>query len=162
MNLAEATVADGAVEFAGFRVALAPGRRPVREGNVILGIRPESFEDAAFAEPELPQIQVEVSVIEELGADAHLIFPIEAPRVAAEDLEATADEPIEGLMADDQRALFNARVDPRTGARVGSSIPLALDPAQFHFFDPDTGATLRSPVGTGGGDERISTAAGHL
>ncbi len=144
MNLAEATVADGTAEFAGFRLTLAPGRRPVREGKVILGIRPESFEDAAFADPALPQIEVEVSVLEELGADAHVIFPIDAPRVTAEDLEAAADEPIEGLIADDQRTLFNARVDPRTEAGVGRSVRLAVDPGQFHFFDPETGATLRS------------------
>ncbi len=158
MNLAEATVADGAVEFAGFRLALAPGRHPVREGKVILGIRPESFEDAAFAEPAFPQIEVEVSVLEELGADAHVIFPIDAPRVTAEDLEAAADEPIEGLIADDQRTLFNARVDPRTGAGIGRRVRLAVDPGQFHFFDPDTGATLRSSLGTRGGDERIPAA----
>jgi multiple sugar transport system ATP-binding protein len=143
MNLVEATVADGTVGFAGFQLALAPGRRPVRDGKVILGIRPESFEDSAFAEPALPQIEVEVSVLEELGADAHVIFPIDAPRVRAEDLEATVDEPLEGLMADDQRALFNARVDPRTAAGIGRPIRLAVDPAQFHFFDAETGATLR-------------------
>ncbi len=67
MNLAEATVADGAVEFAGFRFALPPERRPGREGKVILGIRPESFEDATFADPALPQVDVEVQVVEELG-----------------------------------------------------------------------------------------------
>ena len=88
---------------------------------------------------------MEVSVLEELGSDAHVIFPVEAPRVVAEDLKATVDEPIEGLMADDQRALFNARVDPRTAAAVGRPIRLAVDPGQFHFFDPETGATLRSP-----------------
>ena len=133
----------GVVEFAGFRVPLAAGRHPVREGKLILGIRPESFEDAAFADPALQQIEVEVSVVEELGADAHVIFPIDAPRVTAEDLEAAVDEPLEGLIADDQRSLFNARVDPRTEAATGRSIRLAVDPAQFHFFDPETGATLR-------------------
>jgi len=160
MNLVEATVADGTVEFAGFRITLSPGRRPVRDGEVILGIRPESFEDAAFADPAFPQIEAEVSVLEELGSDAHVIFPIEAPRVAAEDLKATVDEPIEGLMADDQRALFNARVDPRTGAGVGRPIRLAVDPGQLHFFDAETGATLRSPVGRGG-SESIPAAAGR-
>jgi multiple sugar transport system ATP-binding protein len=148
MNLVEATVADGTVEFAGFRVALAPGRRPLREGKVILGIRPESFEDSAFADPALPQIEAEVSVLEELGADAHVIFAINAPRVTAEELEATVDEPLEGLIADDQRALFNARVDPRTRAETGQGLRLALDPAQFHFFDPETGSTLRTAAGT--------------
>ncbi len=143
MNLVEATISDGTVEFAGFSLPLAPGRRPVRDGKVILGIRPESFEDSEFASPALPQIEVEVSVLEELGADAHVIFPIDAPPVAAEDLEAASDEPLEGLIADDQRALFNARVDPRTDAVTGHRLRLAVDAWQFHFFDPETGMTLR-------------------
>jgi multiple sugar transport system ATP-binding protein len=144
MNLVEANVNDGSVEFAGFKLALADARRPLREGRLILGIRPESFEDAAYADPGLPQLDVEVSVVEELGADAHVIFAINAPRVSAEELEAAADEPIEGLIADDLRSLFNARVDPRTKAATGRPIRLAADPAQFHFFDADTGETLRA------------------
>jgi multiple sugar transport system ATP-binding protein len=150
MNLVEATIADGTVEFAGFRIPLAPGRNPVRNGKVILGIRPESFEDSEFANPALPQIEVEVSVLEELGADAHVIFPIDAPPVATEDLEATSDEPLEGLIADEQRALFNARVDPRTDAVTGQGLRLAVDAWQFHFFDPETGMTLRTSAGTTG------------
>jgi multiple sugar transport system ATP-binding protein len=114
------------------------------DGELILGIRPESFEDARFADPALPQIDVEVQVVEELGPDAHVIFAINAPRVSAEDLEAVADEPLEGLIADDQRALFNARVDPRTNAGTGRAITLAVDAAHFHFFDPETGETLRA------------------
>jgi multiple sugar transport system ATP-binding protein len=143
MNLVEANVTDGAVEFAGFRVRLAPSRRPARDGNVILGIRPESFEDAAFAEPGLPQVEVEVAVLEELGSDAHVIFPIDAMPVSVEDLQAVADEPLEGLIADDRRSMFNARVDPRTSAASGRPLTLALDPNQFHFFDAKTGASLR-------------------
>jgi multiple sugar transport system ATP-binding protein len=144
MNLVEATVADGAVEFAGYRIPLAPERRPVREGTVILGIRPESFEDAAFGDPALPRLEVEVSVLEELGSDAHVIFPIDAPRVAGEDLKAIGSEAGEALMADDARSMFNARVDPRTKAATGSRLSLVVDSGHFHFFDPATGATLRA------------------
>src|SRR5262249_41480415 len=144
MNLVEATVSDGGVEFAGFTLPLAEARRPLRDGRLILGIRPESFEDAAYADPGLPQLDGEGSVVEELGADAHVIFAINAPRVSAEELEAAADEPIEGLIADDLRSLFNARVDPRTKAATGQPIRLAVDPAHFHFFDADTGETLRA------------------
>jgi hypothetical protein len=39
-------------------------------------------------------------------------------------------------------ALLNARVDPRTSAIVGGTVRLAVDPARFHFFDPETGASL--------------------
>ncbi len=144
MNLVEARVDDGAVEFAGFRIPLVPGRRPVRSGNVILGIRPEHFEDAALADAALPQIEVEVAVVEELGADAHVIFPIDAPRVVAEELKAAVEDEGEALIADDARSLFNARVDPRAQAHPGDRIRLSVDSTQFHFFDPETGATLRS------------------
>jgi hypothetical protein len=40
------------------------------------------------------------------------------------------------------QALFAARVDPRTTARVGDVVELALDARRFHFFDPLTGSRL--------------------
>ena len=45
MNLVEATVTGDSVEFAGFRLPLAPEWRPAQDGPVILGIRPGDFED---------------------------------------------------------------------------------------------------------------------
>jgi multiple sugar transport system ATP-binding protein len=139
MNLVEARVDGGEVVLGQFRVALAPGRRPGREGRVILGIRPETFEDAAFAAPDLPTIDVEVVVLEELGSDAHVFFRVHASRVAA-GLEDDADEAAD--LVTDRGSLLNARVDPRTRARVGGSARLAVDPARFHFFDADTGLSL--------------------
>ncbi|MBI3648383.1 MAG: sn-glycerol-3-phosphate ABC transporter ATP-binding protein UgpC, partial [Actinobacteria bacterium] len=147
MNLVEATIADGAAEFGGFRIPLDRERRPrsAPGGKVVLGIRPEDLEDVAFAEPGLPQIDSTVAVLEELGSDAHIIFPVNAPRVEAEELRAAAEEEDEGLIiAGDTRALFNARVDPRTAAKVGAPVRLAVDPARFHFFDPATGESLVS------------------
>ena len=55
MNLVEATVANGFVEIAGWRIPLDEKRRPAREGRAIVGIRPEDFEDAAFAESGAPE-----------------------------------------------------------------------------------------------------------
>jgi multiple sugar transport system ATP-binding protein len=141
MNLVEAAIDDGDVVFGEFRVPLAAARRPVaRSGRVVLGIRPESFEDAAFAAAELPAIDVSVVVLEELGSDAHVFFRVDAPRITSEVLEAEG-EPDEGLVAE-PATLLNARVDPRTAASVGGTLRLAVDPARFHFFDPDTGASL--------------------
>jgi hypothetical protein len=42
----------------------------------------------------------------------------------------------------DRGSLLNARVDPRTSARVGSTVRLTVDPTRFHFFDADTGSSL--------------------
>ena len=141
MNLVEATISGGTASFAGWELALDPARRPEREGRVILGIRPEAFEDAAFADPALPTVDVDVLVLEELGSDTHVIFPIDAPRVEAEDLRAAADHEEDALLADD-RSLFNARVASRTEAEPGSPLRLALEPGSLYFFDPDTGASL--------------------
>jgi hypothetical protein len=35
-----------------------------------------------------------------------------------------------------------ARVDPRTSARVGQTVRLALDPSRLYFFAPETGVSL--------------------
>jgi multiple sugar transport system ATP-binding protein len=141
MNLVEATVSGDKVEFAGSELPLDAGRRPARAGRVILGIRPESFEDASFADPSLPALEVGVVVLEELGSDSHVIFPIDAPRVEAEELRAAVDHEDEALIADD-RALWNARIQSKTEARVGTRIKLAVDTSQLYFFDPDSGASL--------------------
>jgi multiple sugar transport system ATP-binding protein len=141
MNLVEATLAGGVASFAGWELPLDPARTPGREGRVILGIRPEAFEDAALSDSTLPTVDVDVLVLEELGADTHVIFPIEAPRVEAEELRAAADNEDEALIADD-RAVWNARVSTRTAARPGSRLRLAVDPARLYFFDPDSGASL--------------------
>ena len=140
MNLVEATVADGRAAFAGWDLPLDPARRP-RDGRVILGLRPESFEDASLADGDLPTVEVDVTVVEELGSDSHVIFPIEAPRVEAEELRAAVDDEEDALIADD-RSMWNARVSSKAEAEPGRRIRLALDPAELYFFDPETGASL--------------------
>ena len=145
MNLVEATVDDDDVVFGQVRIPLDPGRRPlaIRAGRVILGIRPETFEDAAFASAELPRVGVEVVVLEELGSDAHVFFRVDATRIATGALEGDVDDGVD--LVTDRGSLLNARVDPRTSARVGGMLQLAVDPTRFHFFDADTGSSLLRP-----------------
>ena len=134
MNLVEASYDGEALSFGQFRVPLADGPG---QDRVILGLRPESFEDASFARG-LPAISAKVEVVEELGSDTHLFFFVDAPPMTAEVLESASEE---GLLATD-RALFTARVDARSAAAVGGTIELAVDPARFQYFDPATGARL--------------------
>ena len=53
-----------------------------------------------------------------------------------------ADPDDAALLADDQRALFTARVDAHRAVGPGEEIELAVDPARLHFFDPETGDVL--------------------
>jgi len=140
MNLVEGRIDDGHVELAGLRLPLGADAE-VAGGRVIVGVRPEAFEDTAFADPELPAIDVEVAVIEELGSDTHVIFPIDAPPVDSENLLVREEREEERIIGGD-RAIFNARVDARSPAAPGGRLRLSVDPARFHFFDPETGANL--------------------
>src|SRR5215211_3674770 len=122
MNLVEAQMTEDSVKFGSIEIPLDRSRRPraAENGEVILGIRPEAFEDVEFAPPGLPTVDVSVEVLEELGSDAFVFFPVEGEQVVIED--ALSDQPEDEttlLAADRDRSLFAARVDPRTSTRVG-------------------------------------------
>ncbi len=145
MNLIETSVGGDAVGLGGHSIPLDRERRPrfASEGNAIVGIRPEAFEDVAFAASGLPQIDVRVEVIEELGSDAHLFFQLPGAKPVVVE-EAVRDEDGEdaSLLVDANDTLFTARVDARSKARVGETVRLAVDPSRFYFFSPETGESL--------------------
>ena len=140
MNLVEAEIDGGRVRFGGHAIPLPASHTPP-SGRVIVGIRPEAFEDAAFAEPSLPRIGVKVEVVEELGADTHVLFSVAAPRVEASEVRAAAGEE-DTQLATVEGSLFTARVDPGTSAKPGAPLQLAVDPSRFHYFDSETGLRL--------------------
>jgi multiple sugar transport system ATP-binding protein len=136
MNLTEAVVADGVARLAGFEIPV-PGAPS--SGRMIVGIRPEAFQDAATADPSLPQIEVEVEVVEELGSETHVIFPVDADPV---DVSGAREPDEEDALIGHTRARFTARLDPQTRPRPGATYRLAVDPARFHYFEPETGVRL--------------------
>ena len=140
MNLVEATLDSDHVSFGQFRVPLDPGRRPRSDvDQVVLGIRPEAFDDASHARAHLPRMEVRVDVLEELGSDAFVFFHVAAPRVTIESRVVSEDDA--SLLAEED-AFFTARVQAMTSARVGAPLQLAIDPSTFHFFDLQTGESL--------------------
>jgi multiple sugar transport system ATP-binding protein len=139
MNLVDAAIDGDEVVFGQFRVPLARDHRPTEAGRVVLGIRPESFADAALVPPGRPLLEVEVRVIEELGSDAHVLFPVEAPPITAESVEAASEA---ALLLPGEQSLFTARLQPGTAAAPGARLTLAVDPSRFYFFDPVGGESL--------------------
>ena len=138
MNLVEADVRGDMLHFGGYALPLPADAVPP-EGRVIAGMRPEAFEDAAFSDASLPQLDVLVEVVEELGADTHVIFAVDAPQVEVEELrDAAGDDDLATVAG----SLFTARVNPGTAARPGAALRLAVDPSRFHYFDPETGRRL--------------------
>jgi multiple sugar transport system ATP-binding protein len=137
MNLVEASIEGDEVVFGGLRVQLDPRRRPKgAPENVILGIRPEAFDETPSA--GWSPVEVMPAVVEELGSEAHVFFAVSAAPVTAEVLE----ESDEATLLPDSSTLFAARLGPGTHARVGAPLELAVNPARLHFFDAGTGVRL--------------------
>ena len=113
-----------------------PALRGYDGKDVVVGIRPEAFEDAAVAADNgAPRLAATVSLTEALGSDLLLHFPLDAPSVEAGDPDA-----LEGI----EDRMVIARVHPRSTARPGATINLAVDTEGLHFFDPQTEAAIRA------------------
>jgi multiple sugar transport system ATP-binding protein len=142
MNLFEADVDGGTLRFGSLSLPVDPSRTP-SETAVVAGIRPEAFEDVAFVSGDLPTIEVEVEVLESIGSDAYVFFRVDATPVVVEDALSDEEEDSTGLLAEDAgKAMFAARVDARTKAKVGDRIRLAVDPSRLYFFSRETGESL--------------------
>jgi multiple sugar transport system ATP-binding protein len=162
MNLLEATIERGdgglCVCFGTHRLTVAERavrEHPALEGylgrKVILGIRPEHLEDAALVPEASPGsvIDARVELREELGSEVdvhcrvgvtplHPGSPGEEPAAAGADVDTDVDV-VAGVAA-----TIVARMDPRTTLRESESAKVHVDLAALHFFDPETGATLRA------------------
>jgi multiple sugar transport system ATP-binding protein len=163
MNLAEAMLVrdDG-----GLAVAFADHRLPVPEGavaghpglerfldrQVIIGLRPSSFEDAAFAPEGWPRIKAEAKVTERLGSEVDVIFAVKTPPVQHEVMVAQFDlaakqpagqdqEQAGGLVGEGE-SQWTARVNPHTSVRPGRAVDLAVDTSALYWFDPDSGQAI--------------------
>jgi multiple sugar transport system ATP-binding protein len=144
MNLAEAHVERG-VAYVGELSIPLPADMRRGDGDVVLGIRPTDFELVATADPDLPRITVRPEVVEDLGAELQLIFPVNAPRPRPELTQAGSigSSVQDGrLLADDERSLMTARVPLRASFEAGETVELAVDHRRLYFFDRDTGRAL--------------------
>ena len=152
INMVEAQLArtdgDLSVTFGEHRVivdsAVArshPGLEGLVGTTVLLGIRPEDFEDAVL-EPDSPggrRIRTTCELTEPLGAEILVYFNVSAPavvtRAVIED-DAALQTPVSG--GRDGAARFVARVDPRSRITENTPIELAVDTTRLYFFDPTT------------------------
>jgi multiple sugar transport system ATP-binding protein len=165
MNLAEAKlVRDGgpAVAFADYKLPIPeqalrdrPGLEQYFDRAVIIGIRPSSFEDARFVSDDRPVIKADVTVSEELGSEVNVIFTVHAPPVHHDVMVAKFDKAAKDEVEAEELvgagdSLWTARVNPKTDARPGRSIDLAVDASSIHYFDPDTGQAIGHTADGGG------------
>ncbi len=121
------------------------------DGPVVVGLRPESFEDAALAGEDAKKdggllFEAEVDLVESLGSDLYAYFHIESEGVESEQLADLVGDSLDETGAANLREgeeQVIARLDASSRIRRGEKAQLWVDTGRLQLFDPDSGATLR-------------------
>ena len=126
-------------------VAARPGLERFVDRDVIVGIRPQDFDDASLSvDGREARLRITVDLVEALGTQTLLHFSLDSPVVVTDDMkELAADVGAEHVAkleagAREGRAEFVAEVDPKSTATTGERVELSIDTTQLHFFDPET------------------------
>jgi multiple sugar transport system ATP-binding protein len=146
MNLFDGKLQDGhiaigeqSLELPAELAHLRPALQQYTGRDVIVGIRPEHLEDASLGGGP-GRLKGEVRLVEALGSEvmAHMDIVARAPRTE-ETAELAADVGKEGPDAAHEHAPLVGRFDARSRVQAGQTAEVAVETAQLHFFDPETG-----------------------
>jgi multiple sugar transport system ATP-binding protein len=123
------------------------------DSPVIVGIRPESIQDAALAPDPPPDrlLHGTVELREALGPE--LLVHFTAPQVQLADTASIADLPRDTStvgMGADSGAMLVGRFGGHSEAQEGAALDAVVDTGDLHFFDPETG------LGIYGADEKAT------
>jgi multiple sugar transport system ATP-binding protein len=121
----------------------------VPDGRVIVGIRPESFEDADIVGEAKDErgitFEADIDLIESLGSDLYAYFHVESEGIQSEQLadlvgERLAETGAAGLREGQEQIV--ARLEPTSKVKRRQSAQLWADTAKLHLFDVDSGERL--------------------
>jgi multiple sugar transport system ATP-binding protein len=117
--------------------------------DVIAGLRPEHFEDAAVADERQTggmKFTVTIDVVESMGSELYAYFDVEAKAAESEELAALAADAglgeLPGAGSSGGATHVVARLDSQSNADAGNEVEMVLDVSQIKLFDPNGGRSL--------------------
>ncbi|MFL6136650.1 MAG: ABC transporter ATP-binding protein [Frankiaceae bacterium] len=158
MNFMPARIEQGALRTRLGDIPLTDElRRSIESGrgprDVIIGLRPESFEDALLVQGDMSRHGVtfpaQIEVLESMGSDVFAHFTVEGGQ---DEVGVARSAELEELDRDSGRAEVGgsggdqviARLDAATRVREGERAELWVDVRKVHVFDPESGARLNA------------------
>jgi multiple sugar transport system ATP-binding protein len=146
MNFLPGRVEDGGVTTPIGRLPLAAGRTDANVRELIVGIRPEHFEDAAVEvedHPDRMKFRTKVDVVESMGSELYVYFDVKAEEMHVAELdELAADAGMEDLPSHGEGQQVVARLSAESKAAPGEEVELVVDTSQLKLFAADTGKSL--------------------
>jgi multiple sugar transport system ATP-binding protein len=124
---------------------------------LLVGIRPEYFEDAALVDeakrPNGTTFRAQVDVTEWLGDAQYAYIPYEAPEEITNKLRELSRE----LDSEALRTQAVVSIDASSRIREGREAEFWLDTSKVHVFDPESGDNLTRDAEAGAELTRLAT-----
>ncbi|MGC5021811.1 ABC transporter ATP-binding protein [Micromonospora sp. DT47] len=158
MNFLHAAVEDGKLRTALGDVPIGERiRRELEAGDapreLILGVRPEHFEDAELVDDDTRQRGIEfdapVEIVESMGSDKYVYFAIEGEKASAAELEELAADA--GADFTGGGASLVTRLSAESSVVEGQNRRVWFNLEKIHLFDPSTGRNLTLHEGRAAG-----------
>lgn len=124
-------------------VASRPGLEGALDGRtIVVGIRPEDMEDAAFeSAPPERTLRSKVDITEALGSEVMVHFGVDAKPVFTDAARKSDDEELDRLTGDAD-STFVGSFNARSRIRPGDVVNISVDTSHLHFFDQASGQRL--------------------
>jgi multiple sugar transport system ATP-binding protein len=149
MNFMPAQVDGDSVKLPIGEARISPeARAGVGDGagrQVIAGLRPESFEDAALVAADArargTTFRAKIDLVESMGSELYAYFTTEGG-VESEELTELAEDAGADEVPGSGEGQVVARLDAASGVRRGEEAELWVDSSKLHLFDPASGRSL--------------------
>jgi multiple sugar transport system ATP-binding protein len=148
MNFFPGTLEEGSLQTSFGAISLTPAiRQTLTRANagreVIVGLRPENFEDASLVGPQEREhgitFRTTIDVVESMGSDVFVYFAQAHGNALAVDQLAELAEDSGQADTGGSGDTVTARLDSATQVREGQEAELWVDTRSMHVFDPETG-----------------------
>jgi multiple sugar transport system ATP-binding protein len=148
MNFVPASVEGAEIRLPFVSFALPPTMREQvgDRHHVMVGIRPERFEDHSVLDPQKSDsgisFDASIDVVEWLGNEQYAYVPYTAP----DELVAKLDELERDLDSERLRSQLVVALDPSSTIDARTQARIWFDPRRMHVFDVSTGENLTNPA----------------
>jgi len=117
------------------------------KGDLIAGIRPEDFEDAALVGDQRDRgvtFKARIDVLESMGAEFYAYFSVEAQEaLSSQELQELAEDAgTSEVPSAGEAGQVVARLEPASKVAEGQEAELWLDATKVHLFDASSGQRL--------------------
>jgi multiple sugar transport system ATP-binding protein len=148
MNFLPATIEGDEIISALGRATMPDDVRAEVQGGasgreIILGIRPEHFEDARLVgDKPGGRFTTRIDLVESMGSDVYAYFGVTGEAARSKDLEALAADTGQDMAS--METQITARLDASARVAADHEAELWYDTSKMHVFDADSGLKLTS------------------